>query len=168
MHTRVTFALGRFELERRVPLSREAYWKTIRDAISGSPREGNEPSCGASRDGGSCVRLYERKESMMKRSNRIWRGIACGGLSLALVSGMGLPISALAASSSTSESAGKTAQHREEFWATREKMLNQAKAEDATLEKLVAELNKAPEAKKADLEAAILTKLVGSTSPNVG
>lgn len=42
----------------------------------------------------------------------------------------------------------------------REKMLSSAKAEDAALEKMVAELKKAPEAKKADLEAAILTKLV--------
>ncbi len=42
----------------------------------------------------------------------------------------------------------------------REKMLAEAKAEDAALEKMVAELNKAPESKKVDLEAAILTKLV--------
>ena len=42
----------------------------------------------------------------------------------------------------------------------REKMLAEAKAEDAALEKMVAELNKAPEGKKVDLEAAILTKLV--------
>jgi glutamate mutase epsilon subunit len=43
-----------------------------------------------------------------------------------------------------------------------EKMMAQAKAEDATLEKLVAELKKAPEARKPDLEAAILTKLVAA------
>lgn len=42
----------------------------------------------------------------------------------------------------------------------REKMFARAKTEDAALEKFVAELNKAPEAKKPDLEAAILTKLV--------
>lgn len=39
-------------------------------------------------------------------------------------------------------------------------MLAQAKAEDDALEKLVAELNKAPEPKKVDPEADILTKLV--------
>ncbi len=43
----------------------------------------------------------------------------------------------------------------------REKLLTQqAKAEDAVLEKMVAEMNQAPEAKKVDLEAAILTRLV--------
>ncbi len=41
-----------------------------------------------------------------------------------------------------------------------QKMLAEAKAGDASLEKMVAELNKAPESKKVDLEAAILTKLV--------
>ena len=50
----------------------------------------------------------------------------------------------------------------------RERMLTQAKAEDAALEKLVAELNKAPEAKKPDLEAAILTKLVAQHHQRLG
>ncbi len=96
----------------------------------------------------------------MKRSNRVWRGIAAGGLSLALVSGLGLPFSACASSNNSSEKSDKISEHRQEMRAMREKMLAQAKAEDAALEKMVAELNKAPEAKKVDLEAAILTKLV--------
>ncbi len=96
----------------------------------------------------------------MKTTNRLWRGIACGGLSLALVSGVGLPISAWAASNSSSVKPGTVPEHRQALRAMREKMLAEAKAEDAALEKMVAELNKAPEAKKADLEAAILTKLV--------
>ncbi len=49
-----------------------------------------------------------------------------------------------------------------------QKMLAQAKAEDAALEKMVAELNKAPEAKKVDLEAAILTKLVAQHHQMLG
>ncbi len=42
----------------------------------------------------------------------------------------------------------------------RQKMLAQAKEEDAQLERLVTQLNSAPEAQKTDLEAQILTKLV--------
>lgn len=42
----------------------------------------------------------------------------------------------------------------------REKALADAKAADAELQKLVAELNKAPESRKPDIEAAILNKLV--------
>lgn len=41
-----------------------------------------------------------------------------------------------------------------------EKWMAQARADDEALQKMVAELNKAPESKKVDLEAAILTKLV--------
>jgi hypothetical protein len=96
----------------------------------------------------------------MKTSNRMWRGIACGGLSLALLGGVGLPITALAASNGNSVKTNPMQEHRHEMRAMREKMLAEAKAEDATLEKMVAELHKAPEAKKVDLEAAILTKLV--------
>lgn len=95
----------------------------------------------------------------MKKSNRMWRGIACGGLSLALVGTVGLPISAWAKNGS-SEGCNMAMGHHQELRAMREKMLSSAKAEDAALEKMVAELKKAPEAKKADLEAAILTKLV--------
>jgi hypothetical protein len=96
----------------------------------------------------------------MKGSNRLWRGIAAGGLSLALASGVGLPISARAAGTNPSGKTDQMMEHRQEMQAMREKMLARAKAEDAALEKMVAELNKAPEAKKADMEAAILTKLV--------
>ena len=39
----------------------------------------------------------------MKTSNRLWKGLACGGLSLALLGGAGLPVSALAANNGSSE-----------------------------------------------------------------
>jgi len=96
----------------------------------------------------------------MKTSNRIWRGIACGGLTLVLAGGVGLPITASAACNACSAKTVQATGNRTEIRALREQMLTQAKAEDAALQKLVAELNKAPEAKKPDLEAAILTRLV--------
>ncbi len=104
----------------------------------------------------------------MKKSNRLWRGIACGGLSLALLTGVGLPISAWAASSDSSAKCTAMKGTRKELRAMHEKMLAQAKADDAALEKMVAELNKAPEAKKVDLEAAILTKLVAQHHQMLG
>jgi rubrerythrin len=88
------------------------------------------------------------------------RGIACGGLSLALVGGVGLPISAFAASNSQGEHSGTMKEQRQEFRSIREKMLSQAKADDAALEKLIGQLNNAPESQRADLEATILNKLV--------
>jgi hypothetical protein len=90
----------------------------------------------------------------------MWRGIACGGLSLALLGGVGLPVSALAADNGCCKPSGKVAEHRKEFRAMHQKMLAEAKANDAALEKLIGELNSAPEGQKTDLEAAILTKLV--------
>jgi hypothetical protein len=97
----------------------------------------------------------------MNRTLRLWRGLAVGGLSLALVGGVGLPISARASTDNSSTKTCTTmAEHAQGLRVMREKMLAQARAEDAALQKLIAELNKAPEAKKADLEAAILTKLV--------
>ncbi len=105
----------------------------------------------------------------MKISNPLWREIVCGGLLLALLSGVGLPNSAWAAGNTSAEkSNNKVAEHRQELRAMHEKMLAEAKAEDAALEKMVAELNKAPEAKKADLEAAILTKLVAQHHQMLG
>ena len=96
----------------------------------------------------------------MKLSKSIWRDIACGGLSLALLGGVGLPISAFAASNGCCSTSGKVAEHRQEFRALHEKMLTEAKANDAALEKLIGELNKAPETQKTDIEAAILSKMV--------
>ncbi len=93
------------------------------------------------------------------------RAIAVGGLSLALVGGVGLPVSARAASDNNSGKMCNIMEHRR---AMREKRLAQVKAEDAALQKLVAELNKAPEAKKVDLEAAILTKLVAEHHQRLG
>lgn len=104
----------------------------------------------------------------MKTSNRLWKGLACGGLSLALLGGVGLPVSAWAANNGGSEKSNDVKEHRQELRAMHEKMMAKAKAEDAALEKMVAELNKAPEAKKADLEAAILTKLVAQHHQMLG
>jgi hypothetical protein len=104
----------------------------------------------------------------MRITNRIWRGIACGGLSLVLAGGVGLPMTASAACNGCSAKTVKATGNRTEIQALREQMLTQAKAEDAALQKLVAELNKAPEAKKPDLEAAILTKLVAEHHQRLG
>lgn len=93
----------------------------------------------------------------MKKTKNLVKLIAGAGLSLAMA---GLPISAVASSPNTAENTGTAAKHRENIQAMQEKMLAQAKAEDATLEKLVAELNKAPEAKKVNIEAQILDQLV--------
>jgi hypothetical protein len=105
---------------------------------------------------------------MKKTANRMWRGVVCGGLSFALLGGVALPITALAAGSCQCGTSSVMMQHRPEFKAMHEKMLAKAKAEDAALEKLVAELNQAPEAKKPDLEAAILNKLVAQHHEMLG
>lgn len=91
----------------------------------------------------------------MKKSNRLGRIIAGGFLSLAMV---GLPASVWAAGNTDNTSADGRAQ--QEITAMREKMLADSKAYDAALEKMVAQLNQAPESRKTDLEAAILTKMV--------
>jgi len=96
----------------------------------------------------------------MKTFSRIGSGLAAGGLSLALLGGIGLPVSASAACSACPEKTVNASEHHQELQAMRDKMLAQEKSEDAVLEKMVAELNKAPESKKVDLEAAVLTKLV--------
>jgi hypothetical protein len=104
----------------------------------------------------------------MNRRIRLWRGVTIGGLSLALLGAIGLPVSAQAG---VNNGCGKTcpmAQHRAELRALHKKMLTQARAEDAALERMVADLNKAPEAKKVDLEAAILTKLVAQHHQMLG
>jgi hypothetical protein len=109
-----------------------------------------------------------RKERIMNRKIRLWRGITVGGLSLALLGAIGLPVSARAG---TNNNCGKTcsmAEHRAELRALHKTMLAQARAEDAALARMVADLNKAPEAKKADLEAAILTKLVAQHHQMLG
>ncbi len=111
-----------------------------------------------------------RKVKIMKNSNHWWREIVCGALSLAVVGGMVAPLTARAADKGCGncEKPGKVAEHRREMRAMREKMLSQVRTEDAALEKMVAELNKAPEAKKVDLEAAILTKLVAQHHEMLG
>ncbi len=108
------------------------------------------------------------KKRIMNKSNRLWRGIAVGTISLALVGGVGLPVSAWASANNSSGKSCKVTEHRQAMRAMHEKMLAQEKAEDAALQKLVAELNKAPEAKKVDLEAAILTKLVAQHHQMLG
>lgn len=167
----VKSALASGELERRVPQSREGYWNQIERAIHQRP---STPPPGAHRPASRDAGLFGvlRKESIMKNimktSNRLWGGITCAGLSLALAGAVALPVSAGAASNGSPAKSVKTTEQRQEFRAMHEKMLAQAKAEDAALEKMVAELNKAPEVKKVDLEAAILTKLVAQHHQMLG
>jgi hypothetical protein len=104
----------------------------------------------------------------MRHITRTWRGIVVSGLSLALLGGVGLPLSARAATNNGCDKACKMMEHRQAMRTVHEKMLAKAKAEDAALEKLVAELKKAPEARKPDLEAAILTKLVAEHHARLG
>ncbi len=101
-----------------------------------------------------------RKANDMRSTNCLWRAIAAGTLSLALVGGVALPASAWAAGKDNGGKMCCSKEHWQAMRAEHEKMLSQAKAEDAQLEKMVTELNKAPEPRKTDLEAQILTKLV--------
>jgi hypothetical protein len=96
----------------------------------------------------------------MKRSNILWRGITVGGLSLALAGAVGLPASARAAGNENASKGCRMMENQHAMRSMHEKMLKQAKAEDAHLEKLIKELNSAPEAKKTDIEAKILNQLV--------
>ncbi len=104
----------------------------------------------------------------MNRQIRLWRSITVGGLSLALLGAIGLPVPAGAGAANTCDKACSMKEHRAELRGLHQKMLDQARAEDAVLQKMVADLNKAPEAKKADLEAAILTKLVAQHHQMLG
>ncbi len=107
----------------------------------------------------------------MKTLSQIWRRIACGGLTLAVAGGIGLPISAGAACDGHCAESTSMSQPRHKVWAMHEKvqqLLARMEAEDAALQKMVAGLNQAPEAKKADLEAAILTKLVAQHHQMLG
>jgi len=110
---------------------------------------------------------------MRTLSNQVLKVAAVAGLSCALTGMMGFPVSARAAenSSSTKPETPKSEsplKQRQEMIALREKMLAEAKAEDATLSKLVAELNRVPENKKVDLMATILTKLVAQHHQMLG
>jgi hypothetical protein len=102
-----------------------------------------------------------------RNRNRLSRAIACGGLSLVMAGGAALPFSAFAADTGTCAKSGKFTEQHQELKALRQKMLTEAKAQDATLEKMAAELNQAPESKKVDLEAAIVTKLVAQNHERV-
>jgi hypothetical protein len=93
----------------------------------------------------------------MKKSNRVARAIAAGVLSAAMV---GLPASVWGADSTAPAPSNSRTEFQQQVKDMREKMLNESKANDAELEKMIAELNQAPESKKTDLEAAILTKMV--------
>jgi hypothetical protein len=100
----------------------------------------------------------------MKRTNGVFGAITRGCLALALVGGVGLPVSAWAANKDGCQCGKQAMSHRQEFRAMGKKMLSEAKAEDAALEKMVAELNRAPGSRKADL----LTKLVAQHHKMVG
>ncbi len=154
------------ELERRVPQNRERYWRKIERLINATEKEADRGESLKCKAEGPI--FYERRV-LMRTSNQLWRGVACGGLSLLLLSGVGLPISARAATNKgDSGKCSEAKQTHREVRAMRQKMLAEAKAEDAALEKMVAELNKAPESKKVDLEAAILTKLVAQHHERLG
>ena len=98
----------------------------------------------------------------MKISNTIGRGIACAGLSLVLAGGVALPLRAFAANGQCQgqcEKPGKVSQRAQEFRAMRQKFLAEAKSDDATLQKLIQQLNSAPESQKTDIEAQILNQI---------
>ncbi len=103
-----------------------------------------------------------RKAKFMKTINRIERVITAAGLSLAVAGGLGLPLPAFAAGSNKTMNSSCRMQTSQSLKALHQKMLAEAKAEDATLQKMVAELKHAPEAQKADVEAAILENLVAA------
>lgn len=101
----------------------------------------------------------------MKQYNRLGRRLVIGGLSLALLGGAAPVFASVGGTCSDKGSSEKTSNTsattpREELRDMRSTMLKEAKAEDAELESLISELNKAPESQKPDLEAVILTKLV--------
>jgi len=104
----------------------------------------------------------------MNRQIRLWRGITVGGLALALLGVFGLPVSARAGTNNSCDKTCMMKGHRADIQALHKKMLDQARAQDAALQKMVADLNKAPEAKKVDLEAAILAKLVAQHHQMLG
>ncbi len=92
----------------------------------------------------------------MKSLKYLGRQLVVGGLAVALLGGV-----AAQAAGNDKESKNYTGQeHRQAMRAMREKMLADAKAEDAALQKLIAQLNAAPEAQKTDLEVQILNRLV--------
>jgi hypothetical protein len=96
----------------------------------------------------------------MNATNRIARIAATAGLSILVATAVCPSVPADSSANSPSGQPQNRLKHRQEMMAMREKMLARAKAEDAALAKMVAEMNQAPEAKKVDLETAILTKLV--------
>ncbi len=104
----------------------------------------------------------------MKTLNRMSRMAAAAGMSVLAAGALCFPLSAGTTDKCGSAASQTLLKQRREIMAQREKMLAAARAEDASLEKLVAEMNRAPEAKKVDLEAAILTKLVAQHHKMLG
>lgn len=96
----------------------------------------------------------------MKSLVQLRHKLAAGGLSLVLLGGVGLPLSAFAQDNNAPEKSGDHVAHHEWSQARHDEMLSRAYAEDAELEKLAAQLNSAPDAEKVKIEAEILTKLV--------
>ncbi len=96
----------------------------------------------------------------MKTLNPLFRTTAAMGLSLVFATAVWFPLCAHAADNPRSPQSQSILKQRQEWAAQREKMLTQAKAEDAALAKLVAELKQAPEANKVDVLANIVTRLV--------
>lgn len=104
----------------------------------------------------------------MKITNRLGRSIAATGIALALVGGLGLPAQVRGADEQKKDKdachcdhmkGGQASNTRNEMHAMREKMLEQAKQQDAEIQRMVAELRTAPEGRKAELQTAIITRL---------
>ncbi|HBA84159.1 MAG TPA: hypothetical protein DCZ95_08720 [Verrucomicrobia bacterium] len=83
-------------------------------------------------------------------------------LVLALALAVWAPVRSQAAEPAQGERmmGGKMMEHGQEMMAQRQNMMAEMKAQDAELTAMVAQMNSAPEDKKVDLIAAIVTRLV--------
>ncbi len=96
----------------------------------------------------------------MKISNQLHRWLASAMVILGLTAWTLPAARVYAAEGNKSNANTKMMDRCRHRLAMREKMLDQMKARDAELEKMVAKMNKAPESKKVDLMAAIVTQMV--------
>ncbi len=79
----------------------------------------------------------------MKTSNRLWKGLACGGLSLALIGGLA-PVSAVAANNASSEKSNDMKEHRQELRAMHQKMMAEATTCWSGTKNMIAEERRQP------------------------
>ncbi len=95
----------------------------------------------------------------MSISNQLNRWVASGLLVFGLAAWSSPLGRVYAAEPNKGKETPKVAERCHHFRAMREKMLERMKANDAELQKMVAKMNKAPENKKVDMMAAIVTKM---------